>query len=109
MDGITPSETFIKSLGTHSIAQTIFFPLLLDFYIQTLLGRKKHVLEYFSAFTFIVAIESAKDELECYLAICEVSTFKIPVGILEKYFFQRLSCQFRFFCSPFYVLMLEIR
>lgn len=78
--------------------------------LKSVWGREKHVSEYSSPFTFIVAIEGAKDELECYLAICEVSvSLWSSIRILEKYVFHRFSCQFRFSYLPFYVLMLEIR
>ena len=59
--------------------------------LKSLWGREKHVLEYSSSFIFIIAIEGAKDELECYLAICEVSTsLRSSVGILEKHFFSQI-------------------
>lgn len=67
-------------------------------------------MEYSSPFICIVAIEGVKDELERYLAVCEVLTALWgSVGILEKDCFHRFSCQFRFSYLPFCVLMLEIR
>ena len=93
---------------------TDFFFFSLDSYIQNQISNlfgegKKMFQNILIPGFFIVAFEGAKDELECYLAICEVSTsLQSSIEILEKYFFfTRFSCQFKFSYLPFYVLMLE--
>lgn len=100
-------EKFYQKLGNPSNS-TEHFPLPLSRFLysklslKSLLEREEHLWGYSSPFTFIVAVEGAKDELKCYLAICEVSTsLWSSVGILGKYFFRDLAVNLGFLALLF--------
>ena len=64
--------TFYQKLGNLSSSTDRCFFLLpprflySELGLKSLLGREEHVLEYSSLSTFIVAVEGANDEWECY-------------------------------------------